>query len=227
MADNNSDDFKPHESKDVAAEIYQGDTSAIINLVNPKAVKEPEGIIRNLGDRQPDNKILIKVPQIVNMQQEGAMKILNVNSILANLKTKLKEKGGVNKGKLSQFDKTYGLHKSSKHEEWDDASVKHDRLKNNHNRLKRHDNTSHIAFSACLGHTILHTAPGHTIKCDQVILNYGNGYNSHTRIFMAKVTRAYLFTFSIAVEHHGRWVAVKLVVDNRNIVDAAVDTVSL
>ena len=71
--------------------LLKGDTSAIINLDNPKAVKEPEGIIRNLGDRQPDNKILIKVPQIVNMQQEGAMKILNVNSILANMKTKLIE----------------------------------------------------------------------------------------------------------------------------------------
>ena len=32
----------------------------------------------------------------------------------------------------------------------------------------------------------------------------------------------YLFTFSIAVHHHGRWIGVKLVVDNRNILDARV-----
>ena len=92
------------------------------------------------------------------------------------------------------------------------------------NRLKRHANTSHIAFSTYLGHYILHAAPGHTIKCDQIFLNDGNGYNSHTEIFTARVTGVYLFTFSIAVYDHGRWVGVKLVVDNRNIVDAAVGT---
>ena len=90
------------------------------------------------------------------------------------------------------------------------------------NRLKRHANTSHIAFSTYLGHYILHAAPGHTIKCDQIFLNDGNVYNSHTGIFTARVTCVYLFTFSIAVYDHGRWVGVKFVVDNRNIVDAAV-----
>ena len=101
------------------------------------------------------------------------------------------------------------------------SDVNHD---HSQNRLKRHANTSHIAFSTYLGHYILHAAPGHTIKCDQIFLNDGNVYNSHTGIFTGTVTGVYLFTFSIAVYDHGRWVGVKLVVDNRNIVDSVVGT---
>ena len=119
------------------------------------------------------------------------------------------------------------MHKSATHQLQNRLTdANHDTLQNQHNRLKRHANTSHIAFSVYLGHDILHTAPGDTIKCDQIILNDGNGYNSHTGIFTARITGVYLFSFSVAVYDKARLIGVKLVVDNRNIVDAVVGSLS-
>ena len=61
---------------------------------------------------------------------------------------------------------------------------------------------------------------GHTIKCNQFFLNDGGHYNTFTGIFTVPQTGVYLLTFSFGVEHINDWTDVRLVVNNREIVDA-------
>ena len=77
-----------------------------------------------------------------------------------------------------------------------------------------------VAFSAYLDHTIKHIGPGHTIKCNQVLLNDGNHYNYFTGILTVPQTGVYLLTFSFGVQNTNHWTEVRLVVNNREIVDA-------
>ena len=83
--------------------------------------------------------------------------------------------------------------------------------------------TGGIAFSAYLSHDILHLALGHTIKCDQIIINDGNAYSQYTGVFTVPVTGVYLLTFNFDVWNVHRFEWIKLVVNNRNIVDATAD----
>ena len=210
----------PKELTDMNDEMSAAESSAKINSDNSKALKEPMGLIKNTGNKQHDNKNMNGAFQIENSQHEGPTKTSDQNPLVASRKAKVNEKWGENIGKVARNKKTRN-NKDSKNQLQNELSGNHDHLNTSqHNRLKRYANTSHIAFSAYLGHDIPHAAPGHTIKCDQVILNDGNGYNSHTGIFTARVTGVYLFTFTIDVYHKGKTVRVKLVVDNRNIVDA-------
>ena len=82
--------------------------------------------------------------------------------------------------------------------------------------------TGGIAFSAYLDHEALHLGIGHTIKCNQVLLNEGNHYNTFTGIFTVPHTGIYLLTFNIGGEHINDLTQVRLMVNNRAIVDAAV-----
>ena len=85
---------------------------------------------------------------------------------------------------------------------------------------KRDITAEGIAFSAYLDHKILHMGNRSTIKCNQVLLNDGNHYNTFTGIFTVPETGVYLLTFSFGVEHKDDWTEVRLVVDNRDIVGA-------
>ena len=87
-------------------------------------------------------------------------------------------------------------------------------------RMTKRQITGEIAFSAYLSHDIPHLAPGHTLKCDQIIINDGNAYSPYTGVFTVPTTGVYLLTFNFDVYHSNRWEAIKLVVNNRNIVDA-------
>ena len=78
-----------------------------------------------------------------------------------------------------------------------------------------------VAFSAYLGHFVEHMGVGHTIKCDQVLLNDGNSYSPFTGAFTAPSSGVYLLTFNIAVYDENARTLVKLVMNNSNIVDAA------
>ena len=80
-----------------------------------------------------------------------------------------------------------------------------------------------IAFSSYLGHNLVHITTGHTVKCDQVLSNYGGAYNSHTGVFTVTVTGVYLLTFHISTSQGQSHVRVKLVVDDREIVAASAD----
>lgn len=77
-----------------------------------------------------------------------------------------------------------------------------------------------IAFSAYLSHNIAHLAPGHTLKCDQIIINDGNAYSQYTGVFTVPQTGVYLLTFTLDAFYNNRYEGLKLVVNNRNIVDA-------
>ena len=85
---------------------------------------------------------------------------------------------------------------------------------------KRDTATEGVAFSAYLDHEIYHMGSGHTIKCNQVLLNDGNHYNNFTGIFTVPQTGVYLLTFSFGVQHAPDKTSVRLVVNNREIVDA-------
>ena len=79
-----------------------------------------------------------------------------------------------------------------------------------------------VAFSAYLDHVIYHMGSGHTIKCNQVLLNDGNHYNTFTGIFTVPWTGVYLLTFNFGVEHINDWTEVRLLVNNRNVVHSGV-----
>ena len=80
-----------------------------------------------------------------------------------------------------------------------------------------------VAFSAYLDHQIQHMGAGHHIICNQVLLNDGNHYNTFTGIFTVPQTGVYLLTFNFGVKTtNDDWTEVRLVVNNREIVDAAV-----
>ena len=86
--------------------------------------------------------------------------------------------------------------------------------------FKRLINETGVAFSAYLSHKVNHMGIGHTIKCDQVLINDGNAYSPYTGTFIVPETAVYFLTFNIDAATNGDQTIVKLVVNNRNIVDA-------
>ena len=83
-----------------------------------------------------------------------------------------------------------------------------------------HESNTGVAFSAYLGHVVEHMAIGHTIKCDQVLINDRNTYSPYTGTFTVPETAVYFLTFQIDAYNKGDETVVKLVSNNRNIVDA-------
>ena len=81
-----------------------------------------------------------------------------------------------------------------------------------------------IAFSAYLSHVIPHLSHGHTIKFDQIILNDGNAYNQYSGVFTVPRSGVYLLTFTFDVYDNWQSTGLKLVVNNRNIVDGIAES---
>ena len=61
------------------------------------------------------------------------------------------------------------------------------------------------------------------MKYDQVLTNYGNGYNKFTGVFSVPIMGVYLLTFSIATTQGQSHIRVKLVYNNTNIANASAD----
>ena len=77
-----------------------------------------------------------------------------------------------------------------------------------------------VAFSAYLSHAVEHMGIGHTIKCDQVLINDGNAYSPFSGTFTVPETAVYFLTFHINAWSSNDETVVRLVVNNRNIVNA-------
>ena len=82
-----------------------------------------------------------------------------------------------------------------------------------------------VAFSAYLDHILGHVSAGHTIKCNRILTNRGHAYNEHTGQFTVPITGIYLLTFHFANKLSTGYTQVRLVVDDRSVVDAGADSI--
>ena len=104
---------------------------------------------------------------------------------------------------------------------YEDGKQTRMQFRNGKGMLSKRDTPAEgVAFSAYLDHRILHMGGGNTIKCNQVLLNDGNHYNAFTGIFTVPQTGIYLLTFSFGVQTINDYTKVRLVVNNKDIVDA-------
>ena len=87
-------------------------------------------------------------------------------------------------------------------------------------RKSRATASINIAFSTYLDHSLYHLSSGHVIKCNQVLLNVGNAYNTYTGSFTVPRAGVYLLTFTINCHISGTITYLKLISNNRNIIDA-------
>ena len=112
--------------------------------------------------------------------------------------------------------------RDTNNEEYKKKSRLKERVSLQHQNLRRQERqiSSGIAFSSYLSRWIINLGIGHTIKCDQVLLNDGNAYSPFSGTFTAPKPGVYLLTFSINAYTKDDKTPVKLVSNNRNIVDA-------
>ena len=103
------------------------------------------------------------------------------------------------------------------------ASTQNEASISKNGRKQRTLSSEHTAFSAYLGNTTQHFMTGHVVKCDQVLLNDRQAYNSYTGIFTVPDTGVYLLTFTIATYLLDRYVIVQIKVNNRMISEAGID----
>ena len=89
---------------------------------------------------------------------------------------------------------------------------------------KRTVSTGHIAFSSYLGNSVFNLVTGDIVKCDQILLNDGQTYNSHNGIFTVPKAGVYLLTFTISTNELDHWIIVQIKVNNELIVEAGVDS---
>jgi hypothetical protein len=107
-----------------------------------------------------------------------------------------------------------------------DLHIKSRIVENKHERKSpmsqriRASSTGFIAFTAYLDHQLTGLNPGMTIKCNRIITNHGNGYNTFTGIFTAPVSGVYFITYTIGCEH--KKTNIRLMKDGVNMVDAVV-----
>ena len=96
---------------------------------------------------------------------------------------------------------------------------------NNQNNQRRGVADEGVAFSAYLDHILGHVSAGHTIKCNRILTNRGHAYNEHTGQFTVPITGIYLLTFHFANKLNTGYLQVRLVVDDRPVVDGGADSI--
>ncbi|KAH3787890.1 hypothetical protein DPMN_166021 [Dreissena polymorpha] len=63
-----------------------------------------------------------------------------------------------------------------------------------------------VAFSAYLDQELTHLHVGHIVRCNQIVINDGSGYNAASGVFTAHVPGVYFFTFAIDT-HAKKWMS--------------------
>ena len=103
------------------------------------------------------------------------------------------------------------------------ASTQNEASISKNGRKQRTLSSEHTAFLAYLGSTTQHFMTGHVVKCDQVLLNDRQAYNSFTGIFTVQDTGVYLLTFTIASNLLNHLMTVQIKVNNKMISEAGID----
>ena len=75
-----------------------------------------------------------------------------------------------------------------------------------------------VAFSAYLDKELTHLHVGHIVRCNQIVINDGSGYNAASGVFTAPVPGVYFFTF--AIDTNAGEMNVRLVQDGVNLFGA-------
>ncbi|XP_045191033.2 heavy metal-binding protein HIP-like [Mercenaria mercenaria] len=211
------------ESKDLSSVSHSFLNEAIIRKI-VSSVLEEEGM---------DYSSLMKYVGDLKTEIEGQnVKINDMESIIArqaddinNLKDSLKEMEGENEGNyvIQPYNNLTNTEKVDKAKHNPDSY--HTNMKQRENklfinqRIRTHSGQS-VAFTAYLDHQIKELNPGTTIKCNQIISNYGNGYNKFTGIFTAPISGTYFTTFTI--QAGVKKTNVRLLKDGQNVVGAVV-----
>ncbi|KAH3787913.1 collagen alpha-1(VIII) chain-like [Dreissena polymorpha] len=80
------------------------------------------------------------------------------------------------------------------------------------------DVEENVAFSAYLDQELTHLHVGHIVRCNQIVINDGSGYNAASGVFTAHVPGVYFFAFTI--DTHAGEMNVRLVQDGVNLFGA-------
>ena len=180
-------------------------------------IKEIQARIDKQGDQM---KTVVK--ELIEKKQTATCQNNNIKDMRAETQNQTQLKN------FSNMDnKKYNILKTSKRHNFisllltnnvpEAESKSHNDKENVQNRAIESEG---IAFSAYLDHNVYHISSGYTLKCNQILLNVGSAYNAHTGTFTVPRTGVYLLTFFINSVINYIPTYVRLVVDNRNIVDA-------
>ncbi|KAH3787909.1 hypothetical protein DPMN_166040 [Dreissena polymorpha] len=80
------------------------------------------------------------------------------------------------------------------------------------------DVEENVAFSAYLDQELTHLHIGQIVRCNQIVINDGSGYNAASGVFTAHVPGVHFFTF--AIDTHANEMNVRLVQDGVNLFGA-------
>ena len=189
------------------------------NAKRKSFVQEQENQISKLDKHieKLEEESLVQKQHSVTKQSKYANTDHGMHEVEENMKSKVKIQIKNSSAVKNRYDS-----ESLQDKELASATTKHPNSNFGTAKQARRLVAGEVAFSAYLSMSS-HYVSGHTVKYDQVLTNYGNGYNKYTGVFSAPTTGVYLLTFSIATVQGNSHIRVKLVYNNSNIADASAD----
>ena len=217
-----------NEKETILKHVLQENRKCVAELKSTKQIIEHiERVVKIERSNEKSNnaprKAIIQSNRKVKFSQNSSSR--ETKQVLDKI-TSMRTSVNVSTGELQGDDNITtlrkGINKVSMNGFYEDGKHIRKHFRNGKGTLSKRDTaTEGVAFSAYLDHIIYHMGGGHTIKCNQVLLNDGNHYNSFTGIFTVPETGVYLLTFNFGVQTINDVTEVRLVVNNREIVDAA------
>ena len=216
-----------NEKGTIMKQVLQENKKCVAEVQSAKKSIEHIERVVNISVKNASRKAIIKHSRDVNFSQNKKVESSSreTNQVL----DKINSTGNYNNASTNKFQgdgditnlKT-DIHKASLRRLYKSGKHIRKQFRNGKAMLQKRDiATEGVAFSAYLDHEIQHMGTGHTIKCNQVLLNDGNHYNAFTGTFTVPQNGVYLLTFNFAVVHVNDLTQVQLMVNNREIVDAA------